>query len=372
MVNLAHCVHGLGLGGAQKVIATIVRGGRDRGLRYFVYSCHPGDQRREIEAAGATIRIVPRLLPKLDPWWALGLARQMRSDAIDLVHTHLFGDSLHGTLGARLAGGLPVVVTLHTRPEGLTSLQRRGYRWILARSAAAVACSAPVQRAFLDRGYSARRFVTIANGLEPPAIESASRCRQLRVDLGVSEETILIAAVGRMAPEKAYDDLITAFAGLRSDGDVRLLLVGDGPLRGDLEAQARGSGLENRVIFTGFRSDVPTLLQAVDVVAFSSRWEGLPMVLLEAMAAGRCIVTTDVPGILEAVRDRREALVVPGGDLGALTAALEQAAGDDELRDRLGGAARERFDARFTASAMIAAYEKLYREILAPESKPSA
>ncbi len=364
MVNVAHCIHGLGLGGAQKVIAGIIRGRQDPRFKYYVYSCHEGEQRREIEAAGATIRIIPRALPKLDPRWAWGLARQMRRDRIDLVHTHLFGDSLHGYLGARLAGGLPVVLTLHSRPEAFTSLQLRGYRWLLARSAAAVACSAAVERAFSGRGV-ARRLTTIANGLEPASAElSPARRRELRSDLGASDETILIAAVGRMVVEKAYSDLIAAFARVSSEINARLVLVGEGPLRQDLEAEARRHQLGDRVIFTGLRSDVPELLQAVDVVAFSSLFEGMPMVLLEAMAASRCVVTTDVPGILEAVRDDREALVVPAGDVGGLATALERVAKGPELRERLGASARQRFDDGFTADAMVRAYESLYREVL--------
>ncbi len=361
--NVAHCIHGLGLGGAQKVIAALARGRRSDARRTFIYSCHDGVQRREMEHAGATVRIISRHIARFDPLWAVRLARAMRRDRIDLVHTHLFGDSLHGYLGAQVAGGVPVVMTLHTRPEGLTGVQRRGYRWLLRRSSAAVACSRAVHRAFTGQGFAARRWFTIANGLEPPAEElPAARRRELRTALGATPETVLIAAVGRLAAEKGYSHLIAALAEVRAGSDVRLLLVGDGPLRNALETQARASDLGRRVTFTGVRSDVPELLQAVDVVAFSSLWEGLPMVLLEAMAARRCIVTTDVPGILEAVRDGREALVVPVGNAGALAAALEQAVSDAGLRERLAATARRRFEAEFTAGAMVRAYEAVYRE----------
>ncbi len=365
MLNLAHCIHGLGLGGAQKVIASIVRGRTEDTSRYFVYSCNDGVHRQEIEQAGATVRIIPRRVPKFDPLWIAGLARAMRRDRIDLVHTHLFGDSLHGYLGARLAGGLPVVMTLHTRPEGLTSVQRRGYRWLLRRGAAAVACSTAVGRAFSLGGFRASRFLTIPNGLEPPASQLTTAQRhQLRAGLGATPEAVVIAAIGRMAPEKGHRDLLAAFARLRSELDVRLLLVGDGPLRDQLEVDARRLKIDHRVVFTGVRSDVPRLLQTIDVVVFSSLWEGLPIVLLEAMAARRCIVTTAVPGILEAVRDGREALVAPIGDADGLAAALDRAIADTALRDRLAAAAGRRFDARFTGEAMVRAYETLYRDVL--------
>jgi glycosyltransferase involved in cell wall biosynthesis len=105
------------------------------------------------------------------------------------------------------------------------------------------------------------------------------------------------------------------------------------------------------------------LLQAVDVLVFTSGYEGLPIALLEGMAAARCIVGTDAPGILDAVRDHREALIVPVGDPDRLRCALEQALADPALRKRLGAAARCRFLEEFTAERMVARYEQVYQEV---------
>ncbi len=365
-MRIAHCIHGLGAGGAQKVIASTIRCRQHEELRYFVYSCHDGVQRREIEDAGATVRIVSRSFAKLDPSWVVRLARTMRRDGVELVHTHLFGDSLHGYLAARLASRLPVVMTLHTGPEGLSRLQRHGYRWLLRRCARAVACSEAVATGFSERGLAPDRPQTIPNGVAPPGGLSAARIAALRSDLGAGPDTVLFAAVGRLAAEKGYGDLLDAFARLRpSTAGARLLIVGEGPLRAELESRAQALSLDGQVVFTGFRADVPELLQAVDVVVFSSLWEGLPMALLEAMAAGRCVVTTDVPGILEAVRAGREALVVPRGDAGGLAGALGRAAAEGGLRARLAAAARNRFLERFTVAAMVDGYERLYREVAA-------
>lgn len=369
-MNVAHCIHGLGPGGAQKVIATILRGRRDDRLRYFIYSCHSGIQHSELTESGATVRIIPRRLAKFDPLWVAGLARAMRRDGIDLVHTHLFGDSLHGALAARLAGGRPVVMTLHTLPQGLSRLQRRGYRWLLARCARAIACSRSVARGFAEQRLTDRLPETIANGFEPPRRDPLSdeERHALRASFGAGRDTVLFAAVGRLTAAKGFADLLQAFARLAdagSDLDTRLMLVGEGPLRDELEVRARRLGLDERVTFAGFRSDVPELLEAVDIVVFSSRWEGLPVALLEAMAAGRCIVSTDVPGILEAVRDGREALVSPVADVAALTASLLRAAVEPALRARLAEAAKRRFQRRFTAAVMVERYETVYRNLYA-------
>src|SRR5205807_2396827 len=139
--------HGLGLGGAQEVIRQIVAGRRGD-FTYYVYTCEGGSLLGRLESAGARVRVLPRRLPKLDPGWVARLARAMRGDGIEIVHTHLFGDSLHGYLAAQAAGGLPVVMTLHSERALSTRLQQAGYRWLLRRAAQVVACGNSVRGSF--------------------------------------------------------------------------------------------------------------------------------------------------------------------------------------------------------------------------------
>jgi glycosyltransferase involved in cell wall biosynthesis len=146
----------------------------------------------------------------------------------------------------------------------------------------------------------------------------------------------------------------------------RLVVLGEGELRERLERQAAESGIADRVLFAGLRSDVPALLPAIDTVVFSSLFEGLPVALLEAMAAGRCIVATDVPGIVEAVRPEREAVIVPIGDAGGLASGLLRVVRTPGLAGRLGEAARARFLAEFTAARMVARYAAVYENVLPP------
>jgi len=281
------------------------------------------------------------------------LARAMKRDRIDLVHTHLFGDSLHGYLAARSAGALPVVMTLHCDFEFENPLQRLGYRWLVPRCTRTVACSHFVRSSFLAAdGRWEPRLLTIQNGIEPPVAAPDPGLRSaLAREFDFDPRGPLIASIGRLAEQKCLDDLIRALAQIvpGMDPAPTLLLLGEGPLRGKLEEQARDAGLAERVRFAGFRPDVTRLLPAIDVVAFSSSWEGLSVAMLEAMAAGRCIVGTEVPGILEAVRHEREALIVPVGDVDRLAAALKRVASSPEKRLELGGAARTRFLEHFTA-----------------------
>jgi glycosyltransferase involved in cell wall biosynthesis len=362
MTRIAHCIHGLDLGGAQQVVRHVVQGSARAGFAHLVYSPVGGVFAGEVAAAGAAVHVLPRRLPKLDPGWVLTLARRMREDGVELVHTHLFGDSLHGYLAARRAGGLPVVMTLHNVAGFHSRLQRLGYRWLLPRVARAVACTEAVRRSFVaELGGRPAALETIANGIAAAPAGGGER----EAAAGPGGEP-LIAGIGRLVEQKGFVHLIDALARLRRDGlAARLLLLGEGPLRADLEARAAAAGVADRVSLPGFRADVQGLLATVDVVAFSSLDEGLPMALLEAMAAARCVVATDVGGVGDAVRHEREGLLVPPRDPASLAAALARVLRDGELRRRLGAAAERRFRERFTAERMAEAYARLYREVLA-------
>ena len=363
-MNIAHCIHGLGLGGAQQVIRALVGRSNRSAFRHFVYSSSDGLFRAPIEAAGATVRVIERRVPKLDPQWALALTRAMRADRIDVVHTHLFGDSLHGYFAARLAGALPVVITLHNGAAAHSLLQRAGYRWLLRRAEGRVACTESARVSFAEL---APDIETIANGIEPLA-ESAldPRARaEARAALGLPAEGLVIGASGRLVAQKDFATLITAVAHLRESGAPRaeLVLLGEGPERGALERLAQHLGVRTLVRFAGLRDDARALLPAFDVVAFSSRFEGLSIALLEAMAAGRCLVATRAAGITDVV-DGHQALLVPIADPTALADALGRVLADADLRARLGAAAQAHFLEAFTVDRMVAGYERLYRAVV--------
>jgi glycosyltransferase involved in cell wall biosynthesis len=371
-MRIAHCIHGVGLGGAQQVVRHIIAA-REPGFDYTVLASMSGVFHEQIEEAGASVHVIPRVLPKFDPIWISRLARAMRREKVDLVHAHLFGDSLHGYLAARRAG-LPVILTLHNVVEARTGIQRWGYNWLLGKPLTPIACAEFVRRSFGEHfGDRAAGIRTIQNAVDIPSEQpdpSASR-RVFEKELGVRPGATILAGVGRMVHQKAFEHMISAVAGLRSAGTpVQLVLFGEGTLRSQLESQVRNLGLSDDVIFAGFRSDIRQLMAAIDIVVFSSRQEGLPMVLLEAMAAGRCVVATQVGGIPEAVDDDREALLVPSDNVEALTAALGRASLDPALRLRLGQAARERYLRNFTVDRMARSYEQLYREVLEGHNRP--
>ncbi|MEM9555768.1 MAG: glycosyltransferase [Acidobacteriota bacterium] len=367
-MRIAQLIHGLGLGGAQQVIRSLVAG-RSDGFEHIVYSCHGGVMAERIAAAGATVRIVPRRVPKLDPLWIRDLGRALRRDRIDAVHGHLFGDSLHGYVAAARSGLTPMVMTLHNITAARSRLQLTGYRWLLGRETLPVACADFVRRSFVDTlGSRAQEIRTVRNGIEEPAPVDAVDVRaELSSLFGLPPDAVVLATLGRLAEQKGLDRLLKAFAHVADRVDAapsRLVVFGDGPLRAELEAAAQRFGLGRHVVFAGYRDDAARLLAGVDAVVFSSLWEGLPIAMLEAMAASRPVVSTAVGGVPEAIDDGVEGLLVARDDIVGLSEALERIVDDVALRRRRGRAARRRFEGELHARHMVTRYETLYHRVL--------
>ena len=167
----------------------------------------------------------------------------------------------------------------------------------------------------------------------------------------------LIVAGGRLMPQKRHDLAIGAMVRLP---DAALVIVGDGTLRPNLERQIEELGLSGRVRLMGARTDARAILGAADVVVQPSDWEGLPLVVLEAMSAARPVVATRVRGLRELIRDGVDGLLVPSGDADALATAIATILTDHNLACRLGGAAAARFEHEFSEAAMVSAYRSLW------------
>ena len=296
---------------------------------------------------------------------AFRLARLFDRHDVDVVHSSLYRANVLARLAARLARRRPTVVSAQ---HSLTPL---GSRWsiTLARLTGGLAdrvvvVSGAVREEMISRErFPADRIVLIENGVDTRRFAPGDRAAA-REALAVPQDAFAVAAVGRLSPEKAVADLLDAVARLVSGGvDAAVLLAGDGPLRGALEARAVALGLRRRVRFLGMVADPIPVLQAADVFAMPSREEASPMALLEAMACARPVVVTAVGGVPEIVADERSGLLVPPGRAESLAAALARLAGDADLRERLGAAARARILERFDLDRMVAEHEALYREL---------
>ena len=237
--------------------------------------------------------------------------RVFRARRPDVVHTHLFYADTCGRLAARAAGVRVVVSTEHST-EGAPLSQRRQLAMRLSRAFAhrIVAVSNPVRAVAARRlGLAESQLDVIPNGIE---LEPFERALPLGPELlGASPGQVLVGAVGRLDDAKGYDILIEALAQL-GDPRLRLVVAGDGPRRAALVDLAAARGLGGAVQWLGWRDDVPRLLASVDIVVMPSRYEGHSMALLEAMAAGRACIVSDIPELAGTTGEA--ALRVPRGD----------------------------------------------------------
>lgn len=213
-------------------------------------------------------------------------------------------------------------------------------------------------------GYAEDRVKVLYNGVDLTGLTSAKLERERkRLELGIREGEILLGTAGRLDRQKGHAFLLDAMARLKHL-PLRLLILGEGPLRADLEGRLRRLGLEGRVLMPGEKPEALAWLSALDAFVLPSLWEGLPNALLEAMALGLPCLACRVDGVGEVVQDGQNGLLVGAADGESLARRIAELAGDEDLRLRLGRAAEETIRRRFSLPRMIAEYEAAYDEAL--------
>jgi glycosyltransferase involved in cell wall biosynthesis len=360
--------------GAQRMLANLAREQRAAGHEVAVASLFDPTGltvEPELRASGVEVHTLGKRMG-IDLRMMPRLARLAARFAPDVFHTHLY--VLKYVVPALALRPRPVVHTVHTLAEregtaGDDLVQRLAFRM----GVAAVAIGDAVADSF-ERLYGVRPRRTIPNGI--PVAEyapSAVARSEVRAELGITAGAPVFVMVARLVKEKDHAAALTAFAApaLRPLS-AHLLVAGDGPLRGELEEKARQLGAAERVHFLGARRDVPRVLAAADVFVLSSEFEGHPLCVMEAMAAGKPVISYAVGCVPENVSSRTGRLVAPG-DVSGLAAAMRDLAADPALSRELGAEALRVAGGRFDASTMARAYDDLYQELLgAKAGSPAA
>ena len=297
---------------------------------------------------------------------AVRLARFLRRERVSIVHCHDQYSNFFSVLTARFAGVPGVIASKRWLHSPLRYRIANGIGFRVA--SRVLANSAAVARSLArDDHLAPTRTVVIPNFVDetafvPPAVETVRRWREM---LDLTDGGPIVGTIASLLPIKDQATLVRAVAQLtRAWPTIRLVVVGDGPLRDELRALAEALGIASHVRFAGHQPNVPSLHFLFDIAALTSVSEGFPNSLVEAMAAGRPIVATNVGGVSDAVRHDENGLLVPPGDPAAVAAALQSLLSDADRRQRMGAAGMARARAEFHATAVVASVERLYDELL--------
>lgn len=370
--RIVHVITKLDVGGAQETAVRCCAGLRARGHDVTLVSgWHgggAGPMAARARAEGVDVVELPSLVRPIRPWSdavaLVGLVRLLRRLRPEVVHSHSSKAGVLARLAARVAGVPVVCHTVHgwsfrdEQPRVLRAAVVALERLLASiTTATVVVTSADLDLAVRHRIGRPARFSLIRSGVRLDAFREGDR-EQARSTLGVGEEP-LVGAVQRLAAPKDARTLLEAVAKARTEVvGLRLVVVGDGPERRQVEQLVADLGLEGSVHLVGTREDVAALVAGFDVAVLSSRSEGLPRVIVEYMAAGVPVVASDVGGVGEVVRPGETGWLVPAGDAGALAAAMVEALRDPD--DRGVARAGQSSVADFDEAEMVRLLDELY------------
>jgi glycosyltransferase involved in cell wall biosynthesis len=366
-VKVFYLITELNIGGAERVLARLmVHLDRDR-FTSIVACFYGGDGPVAEEIRTLNIPVIDLGMTAKWRWDALWrLYRLLRRERPTVLHTWMFHANIPGRVLGRLTG-VPVIISSE-RTMGQEGPLRRWLNCLTVSLADQVVCVSQRVADFAAQtiGLPREKLVVVPNGIALADFASLPSQAQVRAAFHLPAEATIIGAIGRPRLVKGYHVLLDAFAQLApAYPAARLLFVGNGPDRQALITQAIQLNLNARVIFFNDQSDIPCFLPALDLLALSSFYEGMPNVALEAMAAGLPVVATAVGGTPEVVVDGVTGLLVPPRDHVALAEAIACLLQAPDLRRRMGQAGRERVKKRFTVERMVSRTEALYRELIA-------
>jgi glycosyltransferase involved in cell wall biosynthesis len=382
-MRVTHIITRLIVGGAQENTLATMAGLSRKGLEIQLISGPAvgpeGSLESEVRKTPHLLTLVPELVRPVHPvkdFIALRkLEKILRHQRPDLVHTHSGKAGILGRLAARRAGVPAIIHHIHGPSFGsfqgalanfiFTAAERRA-----GRVTDHFFCSAAAMtRLYLAAGIGRpEQYTRIFSGFDLQPFLAATNAPDLRATLGLNENHFVIGKIGRLYHLKGHADAIAAFARLAPQApQARLLLVGDGILRGPLEEQARAQGLADKVIFTGLvpPAEVPRYLGIMDCVMHLSYREALSRVLPQALAAGKPVIAYDFDGADEICLENQTGFLVRTGDVATAAQRLLQLAGDPALRDKFGQTGREFVRENFSIERMVDDQYAVYLQVTA-------
>jgi glycosyltransferase involved in cell wall biosynthesis len=376
--QILHFIESGGLYGAERVILNLSRAMQGRAEFWPVVGCIVSDEEEQSdlydEATRQGIDAIKIVIPNARLPIALPrAARLLKDKGIQLIHSHGYKPSVYG-FAIRAMSGIPVIATCHLWFEMdngplKTRLMIWLEKWVYRRYPKVIGVSEDICRTLIDNGVAPSRTLVVENGVDlPERTLTADRKRQLRKQLGVPEDAFCVLNAGRLTRQKGQWTLVEAAGQLSADQNAfHFLIAGEGKLRGLLEQAIVSHGVEKQVALLGFRSDIQQLLEISDALVLPSLDEGMPMVLLEAVAMEVPVVATEVGDIPKLIIDGQSGTTIPKENPGAVADALRKLDREPEFARALAREAYQMLVQKYSSEAMHRRYDAIYRDLFGME-----
>ena len=362
--KVLHLVQGLDVGGLEyMVVALMNRLDREK----FLPSICCFDTLGKLQNTLLDDTKVTLLKRKsgIDFFYPFKLAALLKKDKIEIIHLHNSTAFFYGVLAGKLAGTKHIIYTEHAR-DVAPNIKVRIIDKILSYMTDRIVVVAEFLKWNLVKKewINPEKISTVYNGIDGDNFTMKFEREEITEELNISPASKIIGIVARLDSIKNHRCLIKAMKTVSAlFPDALLLVIGDGPLRVELEELVTFERLNKNILFLGTRNDIPRLLSVLDIFVLCSLSEGLPLTILEAMAAGKSIVATNVGGIPEIIQDGTDGIIIPSDDSDGLADAISKLIRDEDKRHDMGVKARMKFEKKFTARAMVQRYEELYESL---------
>jgi len=377
-INVGFVVNNLDVGGLEKVVVSLLDNlDRDRFAPHLICLNGAGKMAADLDLPAENRLVLDRSrdirLPvvgvTIDPFRLQQIRRFVRARQLDVLHAHNIGPLIYAGVATRL---IPmrrrprIVYSDHNQLFSMDAGRTQRARWYLKLADQVVAVSQDLERTLTGQLHAPPEKVRVLyNGVDSARFERADR-NKVRRELGIADGEFVVGAAIRLIEVKGIDYLLAAAPAVLAQAPAtRFVIAGDGPVRAALEEKARALGLGDRVLFLGYRTDVPDVVASFDVYVLPSVTEGLPLALLEALAIGNPIVCTRVGGCPEVVEDGVNGFLVPPRDSAALTESILRLRADPALRAAIRERNLKKFSERFTLRAMVDAHARLFGDLAA-------
>lgn len=366
--TILHIINSLEIGGAERVAIDLCSGLSHRGRRSILVTIEDGGPFEEVLNTKEIYFAIMGKKPGFRPTLTFKLLKLFREQNIQAIITHNYSPFRYGTIANLLYGNKPLIHVHHARSFTDTDEKRPISERLLAFFAKKiVAVSDDLKQNIISHdNLPSDKVCVIPNGIDENAYNVTVDVRFKKNGLSLEQDTFVLGCCARLSEQKGHIYLLKALAMYHSDEasvDWHLLLVGDGELMKMLQHEAQNLGIADRVSFLGSRIDVPDLLKVFDIFILTSIWEGMPLTILEAMAAARPIICTDVGGVSEVITNQKEGLLVPPRDIIGIYHAIKALIASPDLRNKLSTRAQDVFKKKYSLSRTLDRYEEIIDKI---------